>query len=207
MLIKPKINNYLTNVYNETKTYDEIIMIKLTINSEKENLKNYISNIINKNYQDKKFMMVVNSVLFCGGCKNLCFYLINELINKIIVTNTEELFNKFYTTNDIFYLYKELYNVTDENDIQEQIKSLKNYQIFLCKLIGKIEDGVFYQNTEWIYYQVFQLFEQGGSNLDKKTMNFSNLKSIFDEINNLLIGKEKTFVIEGLIDLIIKKTL
>ena len=207
MLIKPKINNYLTNVYNETKTYDEIIMIKLTINSEKENLKNYISNIINKNYQDKKFMMVVNSVLFCEGHKNLCFYLINELINKIIVTNTEELFNKFYTTNDIFYLYKELYNVTDENDIQEQIKSLKNYQIFLCKLIGKIEDGVFYQNTEWIYYQVFQLFEQGGSNLDKKTMNFSNLKSIFDEINNLLIGKEKTFVIEGLIDLIIKKTL
>ena len=54
---------------------------------------------------------------------------------------------------------------------------------------------------------MFQLFEQGGSNLDKKTMNFSNLKSIFDEINNLLIGKEKTFVIEGLIDLIIKKTL
>ena len=91
--------------------------------------------------------------------------------------------------------------------MQKQIKSLKNCRIFLCKLIGKIEDGVFYQNTEWIYYQVFQLFEQGGSNLDKKTMNFSNLKSIFDEINNLLIGKEKTFVIEGLIDLIIKKTL
>ena len=182
-------------------------MIKLTINSEKENLKNYISNIINKNYQDKKFMMVVNSVLFCEGYKNLYFYLINKLINKIIVINTEELFNKFYTTNDIFYLYKELYNVTDENDIQEQIKSLKNYQIFLCKLIEKINDGVFYQNTEWINYQVFHLFEQGGSNLDKKTMNFSNLKSIFDEINNLLIGKEKTFVIEGLIDLIIKKTL
>ena len=206
-LIKPKINEYLTNIYNETKIYDEIIMIKLTINSEKDNLKNYITNIINKNYHDKRFMMIVNSVLFCEGFKNLCFYLINELINKIIVTNTDELFNKCYSTNDIFELYKELYNVSDENDIQIQIKSLKNYQIFLCKLFGKIDDSVFYQNTEWIYYQVFQMIEKGGTNLDKKTMNFSNLKSIFDEINNVLIGKEKTLVIEGLIDLIMKKTI
>ena len=206
-LIKPKINQYLTNIYNETKIYDEIIMIKLTINAEKDNLKNYITNIINKNYNDKKFMMIVNSVLFCEGFKNLCFYLINELINKIIVTNREELFNKSYTTNDIFELYKELYNVSDENDIQIQIKSLKNYQIFLCKLFGKIDDSVFYQNTEWIYYQVFQMLERGGVNLDKKTMNFTNLKSIFDEINNVLIGKEKTLIIEGLIDLIIKKTI
>ena len=38
-------------------------------------------------------------------------------------------------------------------------------------------------------------------------MNYSNLKGIFDEINNNLIGKEKTLVIEGLIDLIIKKTI
>ena len=206
-LIKPKINDYLTNIYNETKIYDEIIMIKLTINSEKDNLKNDITNIINKNYHDKRFMMIVNSVLFCEGFKNLCFYLINELINKIIVTNTDELFNKCYSTNDIFELYKELYNVSDENDIQIQIKSLKNYQIFLCKLNGKIDDSVFYQNTEWIYYQVFQIIEKSGTNLDKKTMNFINLKSIFDEINNVLIGKEKTLVIEGLIDLIIKKTI
>ena len=182
-------------------------MIKLTINSEKDNLKNYITNIINKNYHDKKFMMIVNSVLFCEGFKDLCFFLINELINKIIITNTDELFNKYYTTNDIFDLYKELFNVSDENDIPAQIKSLKNYQIFLCKLFGKIDDSIFYQNAEWIYYQVFQLFEKGGTNLDKKTMNYSNLKSIFDEINNLLIGKEKTFIIEGLIDLIIKKTI
>ena len=206
-LIKPKINKYLTNIYDETRIYDEIIMIKLTLNSEKDNLKNYINNIINKNYHDKKFMMIVNSVLFCEGYKDLCFYLINELINKIIVTNTEELFNKIYTTNDIFDLYKELYNVSDENDIQIQIKSLKNYQVFLCKLNGKIDISVLFQNIEWIYFQVFQLFEKGGNNLDKKTMNFSNLKSIFDELNNLLIGKEKTFVIEGLIDLIIKKTI
>ena len=206
-LIKPKINQYLTNIYNENKTYDEIIMIKLTLNSEKDNLKNYILNIINKNYQDKKFMMIVNSILFCEGFKDICFFLINELINKIIITNTDELFNKYYTTNDIFDLYKELFNLSDENDIAAQIKSLKNYQIFLCKLIGKIDDSIFYQNTEWIYYQVFQLFEKGGTNLDKKTINYSNLKSIFDEINNLLIGKEKTFVIEGLIDLIIKKTM
>ena len=206
-LIKPKINQYLTKIYNENKTYDEIIMIKLTINSEKDNLKNYITNIINKNYHDKKFMMIVNSVLFCEGFKDLCFFLINELINKIIITNTDELFNKYYTTNDIFDLYKELFNVSDENDIPAQIKSLKNYQIFLCKLFGKIDDSIFYQNAEWIYYQVFQLFEKGGTNLDKKTMNYSNLKSIFDEINNLLIGKEKTFIIEGLIDLIIKKTI
>ena len=142
-LMKPKINDYLTNIYNETKIYDEIIMIKLTINSEKDNLKNYITNIINKNYHDKRFMMIVNSVLFCEGYKNLCFYLINELINKIIVTNTDELFNKCYSTNDIFELYKELYNVSDENDIQIQIKSLKNYHIFLCKLNGKIDDSVF----------------------------------------------------------------
>ena len=206
-LIKGKINIYLTNIYNDTKIYDEIIMIKLTINAEKENLKNYISNIINKNYHDKRFMMIVNSILFCEGYKDLSFYLINELINKIIITNTEELFNKFYSTNDILDLYKELFNVSDENDIQCQIKSLKNYQIFLSKLFGKIEDSVFYQNTEWIYYQVFQMLEKGGSNLDKKTMNYSNLKSIFDEINNLLIGKEKTLPIEGLIDLIIKKTI
>ena len=206
-LIKPKINQYLTKIYNENKTYDEIIMIKLTINSEKDNLKNYITNIINKNYHDKKFMMIVNSVLFCEGFKDLCFFLINELINKIIITNTDELFNKYYTTNDIFDLYKELFNVSDENDIPAQIKSLKNYQLFLCKLFGKIDDSIFYQNAEWIYYQVFQLFEKGGTNLDKKTMNYSNLKSIFDEINNLLIGKEKTFIIEGLIDLIIKKTI
>jgi len=206
-LIKPRINQYLTNIYNETRIYDEIIMVKLTINSEKENLKSYITNILNKNYQDKKFMMIVNSVLFCEGFKNLSFFLINELINKIIVTNTDELFNKCYTTNDIFELYKELFNVSDENDIQAQIKCLKNYQIFLCKLSGKIDDSIFFQNTEWIYYQIFQMFEKGGTNLDKKTMNFSNLKSIFDELNTTLIGKEKTLVIEGLIDLIIKKTI
>ena len=206
-LIKPKVNQYLTNIYNETRIYDEIIMVKLTINSEKENLKSYITNILNKNYHDKKFMMIVNSVLFCEGFKNLSFFLISELINKIIVTNTDELFNKCYTTNDIFELYKELFNVSDENDLQGQIKCLKNYQIFLCKLFGKIDDSIFLQNTEWIYYQIFQMLEKGGTSLDKKTMNFSNLKSIFDEINGTLIGKEKTLVIEGLIDLIIKKTI
>ena len=207
LLIKPKINEYLNNIYNETKIYDEIIMIKLTVNSEKDNLKNYISNIINKNYQDKKFMQILNSVLFCENCKNLCFFLISELLNKIIVTNTDELFNKYYNTNDIFELYKEQFNVCDENDNAMQIKCLKNYQIFLCKLIGKIDDNIFYQNTEWIYYQIFMMFEKNrNNNLDKKNSNFTNLKSIFDEINSTLIGKEKTLVIEGLIDLIIKKT-
>ena len=97
-------------------------------------------------------------------------------------------------------------NVSDENDIAMQIKCLKNYQIFLCKLIGKIDDNTFYQNTEWIYYQIFLMLEKN-KNLDKKTMNYSNLKAIFDEINNTLIGKEKTLVIEGLVDLIIKKTI
>ena len=207
LLIKPRINQYLTEIYNETKTYDEIIMIKLTINSEKENLKNYVSNIINKSYQDKKFMQIINSVLFCEGCKDLCYFLISELLNKIIVTNTEELFNKYYNTNDIFELYKELFNVADENDLALQIKCLKNYQVFLCKLVGKIDDNIFYQNVEWIYYQVFMIFEKNRNNLDKKAMNFSNLKNIFDEINNALIGKEKTLVIEGLIDLIFKKTI
>ena len=207
LLIKPKINEYLNNIYNETKIYDEIIMIKLTVNSEKDNLKNYISNIINKNYQDKKFMQILNSVLFCENCKNLCFFLISELLTKIIVTNTDELFNKYYNTNDIFELYKEQFNVCDENDNAMQIKCLKNYQIFLCKLIGKIDDNIFYQNTEWIYYQIFMMFEKNrNNNLDKKNSNFTNLKSIFDEINSTLIGKEKTLVIEGLIDLIIKKT-
>ena len=206
-LIKPKINEYLTNIYNETKIYDEIIMIKLTVNSEKDNLKNYITNILNKNYQDKKFIQIVNSVLFCENCKNLCFYLISELLNKIMVTNTDELFNKFYNTSDIFELYKEQFNVCDENDIAMQIKCIKNYQIFLCKLIGKIDDNVFYQNAEWIYYQIFIMLEKNRNNLDKKSMNYSNLKGIFDEINAALIGKEKTLVIEGLIDLIIKKTI
>jgi len=52
------------------------------------------------------------------------------------------------------------------------------------------------------------MFEKNrNNNLDKKNNNFSNLKTIFDEINNTLIGKEKTLVIEGLIDLIIKKTI
>ena len=208
LLIKPKINEYLNNIYNETKIYDEIIMIKLTVNSEKENLKNYINNIINKNYQDKKFMQILNSVLFCENCKNMCFFLISELLTKIIVTNTDELFNKYYNTNDIFELYKEQFNVCDENDIAMQIKCLRNYQIFLCKLIGKIDDNIFYQNAEWIYYQIFMMFEKNrNNNLDKKNNNFSNLKTIFDEINNTLIGKEKTLVIEGLIDLIIKKTI
>ena len=208
LLIKPKINEYLNNIYNETKIYDEIIMIKLTVNSEKDNLKNYISNIINKNYQDNKFMQILNSVLFCENCKNLCFFLISELLTKIIVTNTDELFNKYYNTNDIFELYKEQFNVCDENDNAMQIKCLKNYQIFLCKLIGKIDDNIFYQNTEWIYYQIFMMLEKNrNNNLDKKNSNFTNLKSIFDEINSTLIGKEKTLIIEGLIDLIIKKTI
>ena len=207
LLIKPKINEYLTNIYNETKIYDEIIMIKLTVNSEKENLKNYINNIINKNYKDKKFMEILNSVLFCENYKNLCFFLISELLNKIIVTNTDELFNKFYNTNDIFELYKEQFNVCDENDITMQIKCLKNYQIFLCKLIGKIDDNIFYQNTEWIYYHIFIMLEKNRIALDKKNLNFSSLKGIFDEINNTLIGKEKNLIIEGLIDLIIKKTI
>jgi hypothetical protein len=207
LLIKPKINEYLTNIYNETKIYDEIIMIKLTVNSEKENLKNYINNIINKNYKDKKFMEILNSVLFCENYKNLCFFLISELLNKIIVTNTDELFNKFYNTNDIFELYKEQFNVCDENDITMQIKCLKNYQIFLCKLIGKIDDNIFYQNTEWIYYHIFIMLEKNRIALDKKNLNFNSLKGIFDEINNTLIGKEKNLIIEGLIDLIIKKTI
>ena len=206
-LLKTRINEYLSNIYNETKIYDEIIMIKLTVNSEKDNIKNYISNIINKNYKDKKFMQIVNSVLFCENCKDICFFLISELLNKILVSNTEELFNKIYSTNDIFELYKELFNVSDENDLAMQIKCLKNYQIFLCKLLGKIDDSIFYQNTEWIYYQIFIMLEKNKIGQDKKTMNYSNLKAIFDEINNTLIGKEKTLVIEGLVDLIIKKTI
>ncbi len=40
---------------------------------------------------------------------------ISQLFNNIIVTNTEELSNKYYITNDIFELYKELSNDTDEN--------------------------------------------------------------------------------------------
>ena len=205
-LIKPLINEYLTNIYNETKIYDEIIMMKLTVNSEKDNLKNYITNIIGKNYQDKKFMQIMNSVLFCENCKELCFFLISELLNKILITNTDELFNKIYSTNDIFDLYKELFNVSDENDITAQIKCLKNYQIFLCKLFGKIDDNIFYQNTEWIYYQIFIMLEKSRI-ADKKSSNYINLKSIFDEINNIMIGKDKTLVIEGLVDLIIKKTI
>ena len=105
-------------------------------------------------------MQVINSVLFCEGFKDLCYFLISELLNKIIVTNTEELFNKCYNTNDIFELYKELFNVADENDFTIQIKCLKNYQIFLCKLLGKIDDSIFYQNTEWIYYQIFIMLEK-----------------------------------------------
>ena len=206
-LMRPKINEYLNSIYNETKIYDEIIMIKLTVNSEKENLQNYVTNIINKNYQDKKFMQIVNSVLFCENCKKLCFFLISELLNKILVTNTEELFNKYYSTNDIFELYKEQLNVCDENDIALQIKCIKNYQIFLCKLVGKIDDNIYYQNVEWIYYQIFIILEKYRNNNDKKNVNFNNLKGIFDEINTTLIGKEKTLIIEGLIDLIIKKTI
>ena len=80
-----------------------------------------------KNYKDKKIIQIINSVLFCEGCKELCFFLINELLNKILVSNTDELFNKIYSTNDIFELYKEQFNLTDENDIAMQIKCIKTF--------------------------------------------------------------------------------
>ena len=51
------------------------------------------------------------------------------------------------------------------------------------------------------------MLEKNRIALDKKNLNFSSLKGIFDEINNTLIGKEKNLIIEGLIDLIIKKTI
>ena len=210
LLMKPKLNKFLTEIYNETGIYDEIILLKLTINSEeKEKIKNYITKILNNNCKDKKFINIINSVLFSEGLKDISNFLISELINKIIITNNEELFNKIYSTNDIFDLYKEMFNSFDDNDITNQIKCLKSYQNFLSKLYGKIEDANFYQHLEWLYFQIYQFLDRSDKAngiVDEKN-NYGGLKAIFDEINNLFIGKEKPLIIEGLIDLIIKKTL
>ena len=41
------------------------------------------------------------------------------------------------------------------------------------------------------------MLEKNRIGLDKKNVNFINLKGIFDEINNTLIGKEKNLIAEN----------
>ena len=129
-----------------------------------------------------------------------------ELLNKILVTNNAELFNKVYTIEDVLNIFKDYVSIIEEDNIELKIQIMKQYQIFLSKLYGKIDDRLLNENIEWIYYKVYQFFENKSKNvsLNGNDANFLILKSIFEELNTLHI-RNKPLIMTTLIDLIMKK--
>ena len=207
LVIKTHIQEKINNIFTSTKTVDQILNIQLSLKSNTcDSIKLFIFDILNKNYSNKKFIFIVNSLLFQNGMNILSSEFLAELLNKILVTNNAELFNKVYTIEDVLNIFKDYVSIIEENNIELKIQIMKQYQIFLSKLYGKIDDRLLNENIEWIYYKVYQFFENKSKNvtMNGNDANFLILKSIFEELNTLHI-RNKPLIMTTLIDLIMKK--
>ena len=205
--IEQKLNDIMNNIFNSSKTVEQILNVQLVIKlEEKKEIELYIINLLEKHYVNKKFIFLVNSILFQSGFKDLCYKLLASLLNKIIVTNNE-IFMKIYSIEDTLSIFKDLVSMLEDDEIPKTIQSMQQFQIFLCKLYGKIDDTIICDNIEWIYYKIYLLLENKViNNTGTETNNYNLLKLIFEELNSLGI-RNKTLVMNTLVDLIMKKLL
>ena len=146
---------------------------------------------------------MINSILFQNGLKNLQFKFLGNLLDKIISTKANELFNKIYLVEDVLNIFKDYISSIDENDVPTKIKILKQYESFILKLYLKIDIQLLCENINWIYFKIFKFFE-GNENIDKNSQDFLILKNIFDELNILKI-ENKPYLTETLSSLILNK--
>ncbi len=167
-------------------------------------IQQYLKDTLNKSYNNKKLIFLINSILFQHGLKSIEFTFLGELIN-IIINNLGELYNKIYSIEEICNLFKDYVSSTDENDIPTRIKILKQYETCLLKLFSKsnTHDSILSNNIEWIFYKVYKILENN-STLDKVSQDFIILKSIFEELNNLKY-ENKSLITEALTDLMMNK--
>lgn len=207
LVIKAHIQEKINNIFTTTKTVEQILNIQLTLKSNTcDSIKSFIFDILDQNYTNKKFIFIVNSLLFQNGMSKLFSEFLAELLNKILVANNAELFNKIYTIEDVLNIFKDYVSIIEEDSIELKIQIMKQYQIFLSKLYGKIDDKLLNENIEWIYYKVYQFFENKSKNVsfNGNDANFLLLKSIVEELNTLHI-RNKPLIMTTLIDLIMKK--
>lgn len=172
-------------------------------------MQTYILKLLNENYSNKKLIFVTNSILYQLGHKQLSSKFIGQLLNIILVENNVELVSKVYSIEEILTLFKDYVNSIDETNLSDKIIALKEYQVFVCKLYGKVDDNVICDNIEWIHYKIYQLLDDI-TNRNKKNKevnsdaNIAMLKEMFGELNALHI-RNKPIVIIALVDLIITR--
>ena len=201
-IFNEKINIINSNITNSLT--ENILKLEIFVRTEEqENIDEYISNVLEDSYNNKNLIFMINSILFQNGLKNLQFKFLGNLLDKIISTKANELFNKIYLVEDVLNIFKDYISSIDENDVPTKIKILKQYESFIVKLYLKIDIQLLCENINWIYFKIFKFFE-GNENIDKNSQDFLILKNIFDELNILKI-ENKPYLTETLSSLILNK--
>ncbi len=208
-LIEEKIESFINN----TKSIDELLQIQImTKLANEETIEEYVLGLISEKIENKKFLFVINSILFQNGLKNLSRKFIKKILNTLLYS-FQELVNKFYSIEEVCMLFKDYININD--DVIVKITYLKEFSTFIIKLIGKTDEILINDNIEWILYKIFGILEenyqQNQANIASSSYRFNKndkefliLKSIFDEISSIHL-KNKSFVLCNLIDIIMKK--
>ena len=62
---------------------------------------------------------------------------------------------KIYSIEDTLSIFKDLVSMLEDDEITKTIQSMQQFQIFICKLYGKIDDTIICDNIEWIYYKIY----------------------------------------------------
>jgi hypothetical protein len=199
-LIDLKINEIILNI----KSIEQILKIQFLSKIESEKwFEEFLTYFLNENIENKKLLFVTNSMLFHNGLKHISTKFIKAILNHVI--SSQELFIKVYSFEDVLLLFKDYVNLLDENDLFLKLSSIKEVSNFICKLFGKIDEGVLMENLEWVTYKIFIILENTNfTKLNKNEKEYLLVKSIFDDINGLNI-KNRSFILVNLIDIILKK--
>src|SRR5690606_6678164 len=146
--------------------------------------------------ENKKFLFVINSILYQNGMKLLATKFLGLIINTLF-ENTN-LVGRVYTFEEIFTLYKDFITLNDN-----KITILKDFSTFLLKMANKVEEIIYIENIEWILYKLYIILEHSKSLTDKDQF---LLKSIYNEFDiNFRKYKNKSFVLINLFEILSKK--
>ncbi len=198
------IDEKLVSLQNSTYTVELIMKIQIMtkINNE-NNIEDFVLNLVNQYLENKKFIFIVNSIIYQAGFKNLSFKYIKRLLSVLLSSGNDSL-NKSYSLNDVIQINRDLINLSETNYVT--IALLKEFTSLLSKFNGRIEDFIFSENVEWVLYKLYNFLE-GISNeikVNKNDPEFIMIKQIYEEVIRIQI-RNKSFVLTNLIEIIFKK--
>lgn len=200
------IEKKILGLVDKTKSIDQLFKLQLLIrlnatNSYVDNLEleSFVLNLVQTNSNNKKLIFIILSLLFNNSLINLCNLVINgilDLVFQSVATSTT------FTIEEICTLYRDNYKLKTNDDITIKIDNLIQFHVFIVKYWDKFEELVLQDNIEWMYIQLYSLFER--NLLTKNSKEYHKANSIFDEIN-LKKKSNKSYIIIQLTDLILKK--